>query len=419
MSYEDDYSFDLSDLADLWNETDDLFFEESYCSVCGQIELILGQSIPPILLLIGVPGNILTLISMHTLSSEAFPLCGYLCLTACLDTVMLFFETGNDWLHRVAHSNPLMGITTYSDTMCKLFNFSQNLIVHHDAWILVSFLIECDVLLHYPEKIRHITSRRVLDTLAFISVLLICANCHYFWTFGINKVEIPTDLSGTFQVMPFCQFQTRTLDGQIIPGTPPTAILWTTLHKVLATILPSVVFIVLLVLYLRRRRSYNANKYTDDLLKYILERQSENRENQANGLPYDRRGVQLNAVFICEICWCSFPILCLMFLFCYIPDYIHETLEQKFGHRGSPDLWSLTGVIFHIVRSICYSCKIVVFAATSKVFRKTLKVLLKKKWNMLRKGCSMSMPNTKDTKRQPKRLNVESNLPRPTSYHQI
>ena len=409
--YENDY-FDLSDLSDLWpiNETDDYydFEDDTQCITC-EIELVLIHALPPILLLIGLPGNLLALITMRTLSREAFPLCGYMCLISVLDTVLLFMETGNEWMSLITHINILTDVTTYSDTMCKLYNFLLNLIVHHDVWILVILLIECEVLLHDPEKIRYITSRRVLDTLAFVAVLLICANCHYFWTYGINSVVIP----GMLKPHQVCQFQTRTLDGQIIYGTPPTAVLWTTLHNVLATILPSVVFLVLLALYIRRRRVYNASKYTDDLSEHIQERRSKNRENQANGLPYDRSGVLLNAVFICEISLRSFPVLAGMFLLCYSPDYIHTMLEQRLGHLGSPDLWNLTGIILHKNRSIFYSCKILVFAATSSVFRKTLKLTLVKKWNSLKNNCSLAKRH-----REPARDQTQQTPPT-LRYHKI
>ena len=373
--------FDLGDFADLWpmnNETFDFdSFEESYyCKVCGQIELGLRQALPPILLLIGLPGNLLCFMSMLKLSTEAFPLCAYLCFVACIDSTLLIIEMGNDWIHFLTQNNIVGSLTTHSDAMCKMYNFTHSLLAQHNAWILIAFAIECSVLLLCPRKIRSLSSGRVGDTLAFISVILICANCHYFWTHGINKVEIPS-FSGKTKTMPFCQFQTWTLDGQLLPGTPEMGVLWTSLEKVLSRILPGSIFILILMIYLYGRHRYTDRQQLEDTLQgFIEERYKINMENLMNGRPYERTGAKLDTAFTTETLWRVSPAMCIMFLVCHGPEYIHESLEQRFGERGSPDLWALTGLILHMARSLFLSCKLPILLASSAVFRKTTRQYL-------------------------------------------
>ena len=375
--------FNLSDFG-LSNDTQIEFTE----SIASQVELVVRKLFPPLLILVGIPGNILTFMCMSRLSSDHFPLCGYLCLVAVLDCVMLFIQCGNEWLHQVSLQDIVHTVTTHSDTSCKLYNFGHSLTQHHNVWISVSFTIECIVLMYYPAKLQHITSTRLRDTMAFISVLLICANCHYFWTFGINKVEM--NYGCTHYVKEFCSFQTRTLQGQLVAGAEDTGFLWSTLHLLLATLVPAAIFLILFALYLHRHKAMKVLQLEELLHESITLKLMRNRENQANGQPYERQGVKMNSCAISQLIWRTMPTLCILFLVCHIPLFVHKTLELNTSlHGENGDAWSLTGVMFDILKNMSYSIKLFVYLATCKQFRKTAKALIKEKCKSTAEACTL------------------------------
>jgi hypothetical protein len=151
---EADYEDSLYSL--LLNGSNYSYYDMYTESITSQVELGMRRVVPPFLMTIGVIGNVFVMLVMNRLSSEVFPLCGYLKLVACLDTMLLFVETGkNEWLHQVSRSNIFHGVATHSDATCKLFKFLQNLSIHLNVWILIACSIELLVLLCYPYKIKH------------------------------------------------------------------------------------------------------------------------------------------------------------------------------------------------------------------------------------------------------------------------
>jgi hypothetical protein len=188
----------------------------------------------------------------------------------------------------------------------------------------------------------------------------------------------------------YCSFQTRTLDGQIVNFADDAGFLWSAVHMLLAKVAPLITCFVLLVICCRWRKMSMQVELTELLQQSIHYKHVQNRNNQVNGLPYERQGIQLNSEAISALIWKTFPALCVMILLCYIPAFIHNSLELNMEHYGHGDAWSLASIVCNILKTGCQSFKLVLYLLTSSTFCETTKILLlKKKWNILKKGCKI------------------------------
>ena len=142
--------------------------------------------ISPFLLLFGTIGNMLSLVIMYRMSHQVFSTCIYLCLMAIVDLLVLYTRCGNKWLNKVTHIDLSSMLMVSSESVCKLYPFVFNFIFHLSKWLMVCVAIEGLIATRYPEKSDTMCSlSRAKAVVLLLTVLLVCINIHYFWSFEL------------------------------------------------------------------------------------------------------------------------------------------------------------------------------------------------------------------------------------------
>ena len=140
----------------------------------------------PIILFIGTIGNIFSLIIMYRLSHKVLSTCIYLSVLAIVDLLVLYTRCGNDWLLKVSHVDLSHTLMISSDSVCKVYPFFFNFLFHTSKWLLVCTATEGMISTCYPERMYTMcTISRAKVIIMLLTVILICINIHYFWSFDL------------------------------------------------------------------------------------------------------------------------------------------------------------------------------------------------------------------------------------------
>ena len=183
----------------LWNFYEDYFgvsFPEK--DVADKIYLYVS----PILLLLGTIGNVFSVIVLQKLSRKVMSTCLYLAVLAVVDLIVLYTRCGNDWLTHLAKVDLSNRLMVYSESICKVYPFVFNFIVHLSRWLIVAMTIEAFIAIKYPPKMANMcTQERARAVILLLTVLLVCVNLHFFWSYELvplNELSLPPGLFCTF-----------------------------------------------------------------------------------------------------------------------------------------------------------------------------------------------------------------------------
>lgn len=190
---------DYYDEEYLWNFYEDYFgvsFPEK--DIANKIYLYIS----PLLLLLGTLGNIFSVIVLRKLSRKVMSTCLYLAVLSIVDLIVLYTRCGNDWLTNVSKIDLSNRLMVYSESICKVYPFVFNFIVHLSRWLIVAMTIEAFIAIKYPPKMSHMcTEERARAVILLLTVLLVCVNLHFFWSYelvGLNELALPPGLFCTF-----------------------------------------------------------------------------------------------------------------------------------------------------------------------------------------------------------------------------
>ena len=146
--------------------------------------------VSPFLLLLGSVGNFLSLLVMYRLSQRVLSTCIYLCLLAPVDLLVLYTRCGNEWLRRVSHHDLSNVLMLSSESVCKVYPFVFNFLFHLSKWLMVCVAVEGLIGSRYPERVEHMCSLfRAKAIVLLLTVLLVCVNIHYFWSFELILIQ--------------------------------------------------------------------------------------------------------------------------------------------------------------------------------------------------------------------------------------
>lgn len=143
--------------------------------------------VSPVLLLVGIAGNLLALVILEKLSREVFSTCAYLAALTLADSLLLFIRCGNDWCESI-YTNVSYMLMVQSQSVCKVYPFLYNFLFHFSRWLLVAAAIEGFMSTRYPHRPLQ-TLPRAKATMLLLTVLLVCTNVHYFWSFEVMKQD--------------------------------------------------------------------------------------------------------------------------------------------------------------------------------------------------------------------------------------
>ncbi|XP_053399631.1 uncharacterized protein LOC128557071 [Mercenaria mercenaria] len=133
---------------------------------------------PPILIVVGLFGNIISIIVLaqrkHRKTSTGLLL---ICL-AVTDSVILICVLLDNWLSHLFE----LSFSNLSSVSCKLHNFITYFLLHLSPWILVIVTAERTCCVLYPQRVRRIfTRRRVLILTVVCIFFFVVLNSHLLY----------------------------------------------------------------------------------------------------------------------------------------------------------------------------------------------------------------------------------------------
>ena len=112
--------------------------------------LIVWTYLPPIIVVVGTAGNILSFITVTNKHCKKSSFTTYIAAFAIVDTVYLLLVVLNSWLHFVFDIN-LQEINTVT---CKLFEFLLLVLGHSSSWLIASLTVERTFCTYFPHKVK-------------------------------------------------------------------------------------------------------------------------------------------------------------------------------------------------------------------------------------------------------------------------
>ena len=154
--------------------------EDYYASRVSRALWIFG---PPVLLVMGTIGNILSVIVLQKQSLKEMSVSFYLSALAIADTLALYIGLLNFWLARVTGT----GVWSLSSITCKFYKFLLYTSNDYCAWILVIVSVQRFIAVYSPFEAKILnTKQRAILCLSVLLFLLIAVNLHLFWTFDLR-----------------------------------------------------------------------------------------------------------------------------------------------------------------------------------------------------------------------------------------
>ena len=163
---------------------------DAYSFGALDVEYVIADSISlyiaPLLLIIGIFSNLVSIIVMVRLGVTTLSSCFYLAILGGIDIYLLCVRAGNDWAKHVWSTDITATILSQSNVSCQVYSFISSFFLHLCGWTLAVALIEFAIVTHRPEKAHTVcTTERVKNVLLVVVLFLVCVNAHFFWTYGL------------------------------------------------------------------------------------------------------------------------------------------------------------------------------------------------------------------------------------------
>ena len=141
--------------------------------------------IPPIIIVLGTVGNILSILVMLRKRFRRTTMCFYLIALAIADMLVLYCSLLPKSLERYLSTRFLR----HSDFLCKTWNFLIIYVSHIAPWIIVCLTSERFVAVIFPHYCQVLfTQARAAVALAFAILILLIFDLHYFWTHHLSTM---------------------------------------------------------------------------------------------------------------------------------------------------------------------------------------------------------------------------------------
>ena len=306
----------------------------------------------PWLLVMGMVCNILSGLVMSRLVQRALSTCAYLTIISALDVLMLLVRCGNALWYQFYTMNPAYLLMLHSQSSCKVYPFVFSLLFQLLRWLTVAVAVEGLIATRFSRCIPHMfTLSRTKSVFLLLSVLLICINVHYFWTYELTQLKDNGEISMMCTIHRFGRHYSEEFETKILP----------ILDLLLSDFIPLAVVAccaVGMTAQLCRSSNHVDRLHKEWCARYLI----------------DPAAIQELKVTLLVLCWafvfCTLPMLCFtIFMYCAeglrILTQPHETE--------------------HLIRTTCstcefifLSCKFFIYLTTSSRFRTELCHLFKK-----------------------------------------
>ena len=136
---------------------------------------------PPVLVALGIPGNVLSLVILIRLRRRQGSL--YLAFLAGVDLFVICVALLLKWIGNLTQTD----IRNDSEFACKLHIFAVYYSLQISSWTLVLITSERTCSVMYPHRVRTLCTKvRTLIALATMLVCIFCLNCHFFFGYHLE-----------------------------------------------------------------------------------------------------------------------------------------------------------------------------------------------------------------------------------------
>lgn len=195
-SPEDDVIFNDSSAA----------FEPSNSMGVSSIDEYMWIYFSPIVLILGLCGNILTIVVMRRKRLRGTTTSVYMPVMAVFDTVALCYGIAPEWFK----ATELVEFRELHPFLCKQEKFVFYTASDAAIWVLVLFTVDRFVAVSFPlQKSRVCVPRRSKIACAVAFALCVAKNLHVFWTRGAEYVQRGVLLTNCGKPEPYKTFESR------------------------------------------------------------------------------------------------------------------------------------------------------------------------------------------------------------------
>lgn len=330
------------------------YFHTVYDEVKAATYLYLYVS--PWLLFFGTLGNVLSYIIMHKMSSHVWSTCLYMSVIPMVDLVILYVECGNNWIIRLSKStiNISQFLVVSSNAVCKVYTFLFNFILHLSAWLIVAMLGECVLSVRFTRQTPRLCTREhTRAVILLITVLLICVNIQYFWTYGVIRGDPKFHLALCTYIREWAEF---------FGGT-----IWPTINTTIGHLLPILVTLILCLIisltYVRMVLSPKFRRFQDARNEALY-------QQMLDPIAFQEFQGTILAVGFAYLLLMS-PQLCL-FIYRYI---LFNCIQIEYTMKLDAQL-QLFAAICHMLRYIFLSIKFAIYYISSRRFQREFRQIV-------------------------------------------
>ncbi|XP_046344703.1 growth hormone secretagogue receptor type 1-like [Haliotis rufescens] len=145
------------------------------------VSVAIWTYIPPILIVIGTTGNILSIAVLSQTSMKLSTTSLYLRVLAVVDIVVLYTGLLRQWLLYLLD----LDVRWMTESGCKIHTWIVYVVVHSSAWLLVAVTLERVLSVMFPHTVKmKCTRKAAYAIIAGILVLFLLLNAHYLYGIG-------------------------------------------------------------------------------------------------------------------------------------------------------------------------------------------------------------------------------------------
>lgn len=165
----------------------ELMLQELDSLLTQKVSLVFWKYLPPIMIIGGTFGNILTIIVLLRRNMRELTTMFYLTVLAFSDIFVLYTGFLRLWIQYVFEFD----VRDLSIVGCKIHTFLVYVSTDFTSWLMTAVTIDRYIAICHPFKSRYLcTIRRAKITLIIVMGVLILINHHFLWSFSLVEVDV-------------------------------------------------------------------------------------------------------------------------------------------------------------------------------------------------------------------------------------
>ena len=143
--------------------------------------------VPPILLLLGTIGNILSFVILMRRSMRKLSTYIYLAVLSITDTLVLYIGLLRLWIGELSGFE----LKNQTDWICKLISVAGYTVSDYSVWLIIAVTVERYVAVCYPLQATSMCNlKRAMCVIFCLLLAMFLVNFHFFWTVQIREYNI-------------------------------------------------------------------------------------------------------------------------------------------------------------------------------------------------------------------------------------